>query len=87
MVATCAGFGCMNSRKNSTELCFHRIPTANAQNKLLGQRWIQNINHADPLPKDENFFICLNHFKKDYFERDFKARNIVFVYLTCIYNC
>ena len=35
MVATCAAFGCINSRKNSPALSFHRNPAANAENKLL----------------------------------------------------
>ena len=58
MVATCAAFGCTNSRKNSLGMSFHRIPGTNAENKLLRQRWIQNIHRADPLPKDENFCLC-----------------------------
>ena len=62
----------------------HRIPAANAENKLLRQRWIQNIHRADPFPKDENFFVCANHFKKECFQRDRKVRNIVSAYLTCI---
>ena len=49
MVATYAVFGCMNSRKNCPGLSFHRIPTANAENKLLRQRRIQNVHRADPL--------------------------------------
>ena len=84
MVATCAAFGCTNSRKNSPGLSFHRIPAANAENKLLWQRWIQNIHRTDPLPKDENFYVCANHFKKDCFQRDLKVCNFVSAYLTCI---
>ena len=84
MVATCAAFGCTNSRKNSPGLSFHRIPAANAENKLLRQRWIQNIHRADPLPKDENFYVCANHFEKDCFQRDLKVCNFVSAYLTCI---
>ena len=84
MVATCAAFGCTNSRKNSPGLSFHRIPAANAENKLLRQRWMQNIHDADPLPKDENFYVCANHLEKDWFQRDLKVCNFVSVYLTCI---
>ena len=74
MVATCAAFGCTNSCKNSPG--FHRISAADADYKLLRQRWIQNIHHADPLPKDENFFVCAKYFKKDFFQRDLKVRNL-----------
>ena len=84
MVATCAAFGCTNSRKNSPGLIFHRIPAANAENKLLRQRYIQNIHRADPLPKDETFYVCANHFKKYCFHRDLKVCNFVSAYLTCI---
>ena len=84
MVATCAAFGCTNSRKDIPGLSFHRIPAANAENKLLRQRWIQNIHRADPLPKDENFYVCANHFEKDCFQRDLKVCNFVSAYLTCI---
>ena len=45
---------------------------------------IQNIHHADPLPKDENFDVCTNHFEIDCFPRDLKARNFVSAYLTGI---
>ena len=84
MVATCAAFGCTNSRKDIPGLSFHRIPAANAENKLLRQRWIQSIYRADPLPKDENFYVCANHFEKDCFQRDLKVCNFVSAYLTCI---
>ena len=84
MVATCAAFGCTNSRKDIPGLSFHRIPAANAENKLLRQRWIQSIHRADPLPKDENFYVCANHFEKDCFQRDLKVCNFVSAYLTCI---
>ena len=52
MVATCDVFGCTNSRKDSSGLSLHRIPAANAENKLLQERWIQNIHRPDPLPKN-----------------------------------
>ena len=84
MVATCAAFGSLNSCRNSPGLSFHRIPIANTENKLLRQRWIQNIHRADPLPKDENFYFCVNNFEKDCFQRDLKVRNFVSAYLTCI---
>ena len=84
MVAACAAFGCTNSRKDIPGLSFHRIPAANAENKLLRQRWIQSIHRADPLPKDENFYVCANHFEKDCFQRDLKVCNFVSAYLTCI---
>ena len=84
MVATCAAFGCTNSRKDIPGLSFHRIPAANAENKLLRQRWIQSIHRADPLPKDENVYVCANHFEKDCFQRDLKVCNFVSAYLTCI---
>ena len=58
MVTTCAAFGCTNSRKNSPGLSFHRIPAANAENKLLRQRWIQNIHCVDSLPNDKTFYVC-----------------------------
>ena len=84
MVATCAAFGCTNSRKNSPGLSFPRIPAANAEKKLLRKRWIQNIHRADSFPKDENFYVCVNNFEKDCFQRDYKVRNFVSAYLTCI---
>ena len=53
--------------KNSSGLSFHWIPAVNAQKKLLRQRWIQNIHRTFALPKDENIFISLNHFRTDCF--------------------
>ena len=38
MGANCAAFGCLNSRKNNLGLRFNRIPTVDAQTKLLRQR-------------------------------------------------
>ena len=84
MAATCAAFGCTNSRKNRPRLSFHRIPAGNVESKLLRQRWIQNIHCADPLTNDKNFYVCANHFEKDCFQRDFKVCNFVSAYLTCI---
>ena len=55
MVGICDAFDCSYSCKNSPGLSFHRIPAADTQNKLLRQRWIQNIHRAVHLPKDENF--------------------------------
>ena len=83
MVDLCAAFDCTNSHKNSTGLSFHRIPAANAKNKLVRERWIQNIHRVDPLPKDENCYVA-NHFEKDCFQRDLKVCNFVSAYLTCI---
>ena len=51
MLATCAAFGCTNSRKNSSGLTFNRIHAANAQNKLLQQRWIQKHSSRRSLAK------------------------------------
>ena len=70
--------------KNCPGLIFHRIPAANAENKLLRQRCIQNIHRKDPLPKDETFYVCANHFEKYCFHRDLKVCNFVSAYLTCI---
>ena len=58
---------------------FHRTPVANAESKWF--QWIQNINRAVPLPKDENFFVCSNHFGKNCFYRDLRVGNIVFASL------
>ena len=83
MVATCAVFGCTKSHKYPG-LSFRRIPAANAENKSLRQGWIQNIDRADPLSKDENFYVSANHFEKDCLQRDLKVGNFVSAYLTCI---
>ena len=79
---SCDTFGCTSSCKNILGLSFHMIPAVNAQSKWFWQRWIQSGNRVVPLPKDENLFVCSNHFgKKKCFKRDIKVRNIVFVSL------
>ena len=82
MVANCGAFGCTNSHKNSPGLSFHGTPAANAENKLLRQRRIQNIHRADPCQRMKS--ICVNHFEKDCFQVDFKVSNFVSAYLTHI---
>ena len=44
----------------------------------------KNIHRADPLPKDENFYVCANNFEKDCFQRDLKVCNFVSTYLMFI---
>ena len=44
MVVKCDAFGCTYSCKSSPGLSSHRISATNAQNKLLQQRWMQNIH-------------------------------------------
>ena len=37
-------------------------------------RVLANVKHHDPIPKENHFFLCSNHFEKSCFERDFKLR-------------
>lgn len=55
MFASCVAVGCPSSRNNCPDLGFHRIPTNTEANWEVWSKWIQNLYHADPLPKDENF--------------------------------
>ena len=78
MVVSCVAVDCSNSRKNSPELSFHRIPMLNDENRELRERWIANVKRHGTLPKESNFFLCSNHFEKSCFERDLKVYNISF---------
>ena len=73
MVASCAALDCKNNRDKRPDLSYHRIPANKPENKLIRQRWIQNIRREPPLPKDENFFVCSLHFEKSCYERDMQV--------------
>ena len=42
----------------------------NDDNREIRERWLANVKRHGPLPKENHFFFCSNHFEKSRFERD-----------------
>ena len=63
MVVSCVAVNCSNSRKNPSELSFHRLQMLNDGNREIRKRWLANVNRHGTLPKENYFFLCSNYFK------------------------
>ena len=69
MVRSCAAYGCTNKWKKDSEIAYHKLPT----DRALREKWLINIKREGKLPKDENFFICSDHFEETCFQRDLQV--------------
>lgn len=69
MGASCAAVGCTNHRKKKPNLAFHILP----KDRKTKEAWLANVKREGDVPKDENFFICEEHFEKGCYERDLKS--------------
>jgi len=74
MVRSCSAFGCRNKWEEGSEIKFYKLP----KNVELRELWLANIKRDGKLPRDENFFICSNHFEEDCFQRDLKVSRFSF---------
>ena len=72
MVRSCSAFGCSNRWEKESTITYYRIPSK--KNSKLRSDWLHNITRDGLLPKDENFFICSDHFEDVCFERDLKVK-------------
>ena len=67
----CAAYGCVN-RSSKCNLSFHRLPNKNKRQELR-KKWLINMRRDGTLPKDDNIFLCAEHFEEHCFERDLKV--------------
>ena len=55
MVISGVAVNCSNSHNNSPELRYHRLPKLNDDNNKICERWLANVKHHGPLPKEIHF--------------------------------
>ena len=79
MVVSCVAVNCSNSRKNPPGLSFHRLQMLNDGNREIRKRWLANVKRHGTLPKENYFFLCSNHFAKEYNFISYNSRYIVYV--------
>ena len=59
MVVSCVAVNCSNSRKNSPELSFERLPMLNEDNREIHERWLANVKRHSPLHTERKPFLFL----------------------------
>ena len=69
----CGAINCTNCSGNKNDHSFHRVSSQN--NKKPRTKWLQNKKRQHPLPSNNRFFVCFDHFKEDCFETDIMVDN------------
>ena len=76
-MVNCSAIGCTKQPDTPSQdgINFHKIPSS--KKPLLPRKWLHNIRHKSPLPKDSKFYICLVHFDKTCVKRNLQVNNFI----------